>query len=316
MYPWGNDRPYRAWSDMSRKQFGSRLQKLAVHAGFGCPNRDGTKGVGGCTFCNNEGFIPAYCDPQTPLHQQIDRGLAFVRKRYPRARIFVAYFQAYSNTYGPLELLKEVYSHALDHPAISGLVVGTRPDCVDEEKLDYLAFLAKTHYVKIEYGVESCDDETLARVNRGHRFEDSKRALEMTASRGLPSGIHLIFGLPGESRSHMMAQADQVNALPISTIKFHQLQIVDGTPMAAEYLSYPERFELFGLDDYIAFVAEFLERLRPDIAIERLSGEIPPRLIAGKRWEGIRADGVMRRIEAYMKKHGMQQGRLYKSTLQ
>ncbi len=311
MYPWGNKRHFHSLSDSFRQQYGTRLQKLTINAGFSCPNRDGTVATGGCTFCNNEGFNPSYCDPSKPIYLQIEEGLSFIRKRYPRATRFVAYFQAYSNTHAPLARLKEIYDEALQHPAISGLVIGTRPDCVDEEKLDYLARLAKQYFIKIEYGLESCYDNSLKRINRGHTFRESRDAIAMTAKRKLFTGIHLIFGLPGENRTQMLAQADMINRLPIQAVKFHQLQIVKDTPMALEYEQNPGDFALFELDEYVDFVVSFVERLRPDIAIDRFSGEIPPRLIAGKRWGMIRSEAVVRKVEEKMKVLDTHQGRLY-----
>ncbi len=310
MYPWGNRRRFHSLSDSFRQQYGTRLQKLTVHAGFTCPNRDGTVSAGGCTFCNNEGFSPSYCDPSKPIHVQIEEGLTFVRNRYPRANRFVAYFQTYSNTYAPLPRLKEIYGEALRHPAISGLVIGTRPDCVDEEKLDYLAWLARKYFIKIEYGLESCYDDSLKRVNRGHTFRRSEEAIAMTAKKKLFTGIHLIIGLPGETRSQMLAQVDTINRLPIQAIKLHQLQIVKDTPMAIEYEQNPDAFALFDLEEYVDFVVAFLERLRPDIAIDRFSGEIPPRLITGKRWGMIRSDAVIRMVEDKMNALDTYQGRL------
>ncbi len=310
MYPWGNDRRFNSWSDVVRKRFGTRLQKLTINAGFTCPNRDGTVAVGGCTFCNNKGFNPSYCDPEKPIHQQIDEGLAFIRKRYPRASLFLAYFQAYSNTHAPLQVLKEVYHEALSHPDIFGLVIGTRPDCVDDEKLDYLAELSQKHFIKVEYGVESCYDETLQRVNRGHGFEDSRRAIEATAARNISCGIHMIFGLPGESREMMLAQAEMINALPVDTIKFHQLQIVKDTAMALEYLNNPDSFRQFDLEEYVDFMVAFIERLRPEIAIDRFSGEVPPRYILGKRWVNVRADSIIGMIEKRLSEKDTFQGRL------
>lgn len=299
-YPWGSDRRFNAWSDQCRQRFGTRVQKLSVNAGFSCPNRDGTVGWGGCTFCNNEGFSPSYCQPSKPIKQQIDEGLQFMRKRYPRAGKFLAYFQTYSNTYASLEKLKNIYEQALDHPHISGLVIGTRPDCVDAEKLDYLATLAGEYFIKLEYGVESCHDSTLKLINRGHCFADTQRAIAMTAERGLMTGIHMIFGLPGETRKQMLDQSATINELPIDTIKFHQLQIVKNTAMAQEYAMYPERYQLFDLDEYVDFVISFIERLSPHIAIDRFSGEIPTRLIEGKSWGRVRSDILLQMVENKM----------------
>lgn len=309
MYPWGNERRFNSWSDTARRLYGSRLQKITVNAGFTCPNRDGAVSHGGCTFCNNQGFNPPYCDPEKPIKQQIDEGLSFVKKRYPRASRFVAYFQAYSNTYAPLDRLKRVYGEALLHPCISGLVIGTRPDCIDSGKLDYISGLAGKYYVRIEYGVESCYDETLLRINRGHSFADSVRAIKMTSERGIHTGIHLILGLPGESRQQMLEQVGIINKLPVNSVKFHQLQIVRDTSMSIEYERDPEKFQLFSLDEYTSFIVEIAERLRPDIAIDRFAGEIPPRLIIGKRWGNIRYDRVLGIIEKKMVEMDTWQGR-------
>lgn len=307
----GSGRRYHAWADDCRKRYGGRVQKVAVDAGFSCPNRDGTVGVGGCTFCNNEGFNPSYCQHTPSVTGQLQKGLRFVRKRYPRSRFFVAYLQAYSNTHATPDRLKEVYGEALDHPDIQGLVIATRPDCVDEEKLSYLKNLSHKYYIKLEYGLESCHDVTLDRVNRGHTFSDSVRALELTASYGLDAGIHLLFGLPGETRDMMLSQVALVNELPVQSLKMHQLQIVKGTAMSVEYQDHPERFELFTLDEYLSFVARFLERLHPDIAIERFSGEVPLPLHEGLSWGRMRADQVQNRLDQLMQERDTWQGKFF-----
>ncbi len=311
MYSWGNSRRFNSWADVMRKRYGSRIQKLSVNAGFSCPNRDGTIGTGGCTFCDNQAFSPSYCHPDKSVTHQIGQGLAFIRKRYRHAKLFTAYFQSYSNTWAPLHTLKTLYQEALAHPAISGLVIGTRPDCVDAEKLDYLAALAADHIIKVEYGVESCYDKTLRRINRGHFFKDSVKAIRMTAERGISTGAHLVFGLPGESRSQMLEQVHLINRLPLHTIKFHQLQIVKGTRMEKEYIEKPDDFELFDLDEYVDFVSGFLARLRPGIAVERLSGEVPPQYNAGKRWEGVRSDKLISLVEKNLEEKQLHQGIFY-----
>ncbi len=311
MFPWGNKRRYHSWTDAMRKQYGTRLQKLSVNAGFSCPNRDGTVGVGGCTFCDNDAFSPSYCRPDKSVTEQIDQGLRFIKKRYPRASLFVAYFQSFSNTWAPLGRLEEVYQEALAHPAVSGLVIGTRPDCVDADKLDYLAELSRAHIIKLEFGIESCNDHSLKRINRGHRFADSVKAIQMSAKRNLTTGAHMIFGLPGESRVQMLEQVHEINKLPIHTIKFHQLQIVKGTPMASEYATNPDDFALFDPEAYVSFVCEFIARLRPDIAIERLSGEVPPHYNAGKKWNGIRADRMIAMVEQALEEKQLHQGIWY-----
>ncbi len=311
IFPWGNSRRFNSWADYCRKTYGSRIQKVAVNAGFTCPNRDGTISYGGCDFCNNEGFNPSYCHPDLSINDQLNKGLTFLKKRYRKSRIFAAYFQAYSNTHAPLDRLKKIYPEALEHPEISGIVIGTRPDCVDEEKLDYLAGLSEKFFVKIEYGIESCYDETLNRINRGHTFEDSANATKLTAQKGLLTGGHMIFGLPGESRKQMLDQVSFINKLPLKSIKFHQLQIVKNTPMAEEYQNNPGRFELFSMEEYVEFIVRFLERLRPDISLERFSGEVPPALNAGKSWGMIRADQVLNLIEKELELQETWQGKKY-----
>lgn len=309
MYPWGNQRRFNSYAEYLKKQFGGRVQKLAIDAGFTCPNRDGTKGWGGCTYCDNDAFNPSYCHSEKPILQQIEEGIEFHARRYRRASRYLAYFQPYSNTYAPLEKLKEIYSQALSLPDITGLVIGTRPDCIDGEKLEYFRGLADSHYIMLEYGIESCYNRTLKRINRGHSFEDTVAALEMTSQYGIKSGVHLIFGLPGESREEMMNEAEILSAFPVQNVKFHQLQIIKGTRMASEYKEQPEDFLQFSLDDYIEFIIDFVEKLNPAFVIERFAGEVPPRYLAGPGWGLIRNDQVLARIEKRMAERGTWQGK-------
>ncbi len=312
MYPWNTTRRFNAWTDQCRLLYGGRIQKVSINAGFSCPNRDGTVGLGGCTFCNNEGFNPSYCKPEKSITRQLDEGLVFLKGRYPRTSMFVAYFQAYTNTHAPLSRLRLLYGEALSHPQISGIVIGTRPDAVDEVLLDYIASLSyETNYVKIEFGLESCYDDTLLRINRGHGFADSRRAIAMTAERNIATGVHLLLGLPGEGRDRMLEQVTLINELPIQSIKFHQLQIVKGTMMARQYREHPEVFQLFSLEDYLAFMVRFIERLRPDIVIERISGEVPLPYNEGISWGGVRADQVMVRLEHLLEEYDTWQGKYY-----
>lgn len=290
--------PYLTMSEWFRQQFGCRVQKLSVDAGFSCPNRDGTLGTTGCSFCAGEAFSPSYCRTAGSITRQIDEGIRFHQWRYRKAAKYLAYFQAYSNTYAPLELLKERYSEALSHPQISGIVIGTRPDCIDDTKLDYLASLAKKCYVSVEYGIESCYDETLRRIHRGHDFACSERAIRATAERGLHVGGHLILGLPGESRQQMLAEADILSTLPIDSLKLHQLQILRGTELERQWQQDPASLPPpFSLDEYIDLVCDFLRRLRPTIAIERLAGEVPPRYQATPDRSWRRPDGSLLRNE-------------------
>ena len=277
-FPWGDTRRFHSYSAYFRRLFGGRMQKVVIDAGFTCPNRDGTLSTGGCAFCNNDAFSPSYSHRGYSVSRQIDEGILFHRNRYPRAQRYLAYFQSYSNTYKPLAELRSIYDEALRHPAIAGIVVGTRPDCVDAEKLDYFAELAAAgHYVILEYGVESVYDETLRRVNRGHDFAAAARAIEQTAARGIHSGAHFILGLPGESDEMLVAQAAVINALPLDTVKFHQLQLFRDTAMARDYAEHPEQYRFRTLPEYIDLFIDLLERLRPELVIERFAGEAPPR---------------------------------------
>lgn len=304
-----NGRRFNSYGNYLTKQFGGRVQKISVDAGFSCPNRDGKLSTGGCTFCSNTAFNPSYCKPEKSIRQQIEEGIAFHRRRYRRASKYFAYFQPYSNTYQPLETLQEIYQQALEVPGIVGIVIGTRPDLIDEPLLHYLNEIQQTHYVMLEYGVESVYDETLRHVNRGHNFATAERAIRMTASHGIPCGAHFIFGLPGESKAMMHNAADVISQLPLTTVKFHQLQIFKDTKMAEEYQQHPDAFHLFELDEYIDFVIDFAERLNPNIVIERFAGEVPPRFLVSEPWMKLRYDEVLRRIEKRMEERDTWQGK-------
>ncbi len=310
-YPWGDERRFNSYNNYFTKQFGGRVQKISIDAGFSCPNRDGKISTGGCTFCSNAAFNPSYCKPEKSIRQQIEEGIEFHQKRYRRANQYLAYFQAFSNTYKPLEELKSIYTQALEVPEIAGVVIGTRPDLIDEALLQHLSEIQQTHYVMLEYGVESVYDETLKRVNRGHDFATAEKAFRMTADYGIPCGAHFIFGLPGESKPMMLDAADVISRLPLTTVKFHQLQIFKGTKMADEYLEHPEHFHLFDLEEYIDFVIDFAERLNPDIVIERFAGEVPPRFLVSEPWKKLRYDEVLTRIEKRMEERETWQGKCY-----
>lgn len=311
-----NGRRFNAYSNYFMKQFGSRVQKISIDAGFSCPNRDGKISTGGCTFCSNAAFNPSYCKPEKSVRQQIEEGIEFHKRRYRRADKYLAYFQPYSNTYKPLDALKEIYRQALEVPNIIGIVIGTRPDCIDEPLLHNLNEIQKTHYVMLEYGVESVFDETLKRVNRGHDFATAKRAIQRTAEHGIPCGGHFIFGLPGETKDMMLNAADLISQLPLTTVKFHQLQIFRGTQMAEEYLQHPDAFPLFDLEEYIDFVIDFAERLNPYIVIERFAGEVPPRYLVSEPWMKLRYDEVLRKIEQRMEERDTWQGKRYKKQFE
>jgi len=311
LFPWGHNRRYNSYSEYFRREFGTRVQKVTNDAGFTCPNRDGTKGIGGCTYCNNDAFNPSYCQPHKSITQQITEGIEFHQVRYRRSKNYLAYFQAYSNTYSSLEQLRLLYNEALAFPGVVGLVIGTRPDCIDDEKLQYFGELAKTHYVIIEYGIESCYNKTLERINRGHTFEESVAAICKTAAYGIHTGAHLIFGLQGETEEEMLAEAAIVSKLPLDTIKFHQLQIIKGTVMSQDFLANPTQFNLFTLEKYIDFIVRFTERLNPKFVIERFTGEAPPRFQAGPTWGSLRSDQVQILIEKEMEKRDTWQGKYH-----
>ena len=304
-------RRFNSYSNYFKKQFGGRVQKISIDAGFSCPNRDGKISTGGCTFCSNEAFNPSYCRPEKSIKQQIEEGIEFHQRRYRRANKYLAYFQPFSNTYKPLDELKSIYQQALEIPEIVGIVIGTRPDLIDESILLYLNKIQKSHYVMLEYGVESVYDETLKRVNRGHDFATTEKAIHMTAEYGIPRGAHFIFGLPGENKELMLRAADIISRLSLTTVKFHQLQIFKDTPMADEYILHPEHFHLFDLEEYIDFVIDFAERLNPDIVIERFAGEVPPRFLVSEPWMKLRYDEVLAKIEKRMAERDTWQGRLF-----
>ena len=310
-YPWGNERRFNAYSNYFRSRFGARVQKVSIDAGFTCPNRDGTRGTGGCTYCNNDAFNPSYCIPEKSVTQQIEEGIQFHKWRYSEAVSYLAYFQAYSNTYAPLETLKRLYIEALEYPGVTGLIIGTRPDCIDDEKLAFLKELSGRYYVAVEYGIESCYNRTLQRINRGHSFEEAEEAVVKTAELGINTGAHFIFGLPGETRQEMLDQAAIISGLPLTTVKFHQLQIIRGTLMEKEYQINPSDFDLFTWDEYLMFIISFLERLDPALVVERFTGEAPPRFLTGEGWGKKRTDQIVGLVEKKMEELDTWQGRLF-----
>ena len=326
-YAFPDGKRYNSFVGYFKRRYGERLQKIVLDAGFTCPNRDGKVGRGGCTYCDNAAFHPAYSTAGKSLHQPMDEGIEFHKVRYRTTEHYLAYFQSFSNTYAPLSRLRELYEEALGHPDVVGIVIGTRPDCVDEEKLDYLADLSQgkvlagwsrtvasqvrtAPIVIVEYGVESCYDRTLLRINRGHDFETARRAITMTAEHGLDVGAHFILGLPGESVQMMLDSCEQINSLPLRSVKFHQLQIVKGTRMEKEYAECPEDFVRFSLEEYLDFFVDMLERLRPDLFIERFVGEVPPRFVNETPWGLIRNVELLRLLEQRLASRATWQGRL------
>lgn len=291
-------------------RYGLRLQRLPLDGGFTCPNRDGTVGEGGCTFCDNRAFHPVYTAGKT-ISEQVDAGIDFHRRRGRKADGYLAYFQAFSNTYAPLATLRTRYEEALSHPLIRGLVIATRPDCVDGEKLDYLSEIRSRGFlVEVEYGIESVYDSTLTRVNRGHSFACTREAILETAHRDIPVGGHLIIGLPGESRPMILDAAEVLSALPLTALKLHQLQILKGTAVEKEFREAPSDFLRPGPDEYIDLLVDFLERLRPDIAIGRIVSSVPP-AFTDAPWGLLRQEELVKRLEARLEERDTFQGRWY-----
>lgn len=288
---------FRCYSDYLKEIFGGSVQKIPLDAGFSCPNRDGTISVGGCAFCDNSAFTASYCDSALSVSEQLRRGVEFHRSRSRASEKYLAYFQSYSNTHADLSRLRSLYEEALSFPGVEGLVIGTRPDCVDEQKLDYLAGLARDSYVLIEYGVESCRDEVLSSINRGHDFECSRRAIRMTLDRGIRVGAHLIFGLPGESREQMLDGVSALSEFQLDTIKFHQLQIIRGTRYADMYAQDPSIFKLFGMEEYLDLVALAISRMRSGTVLERFVNEVPPKYLIAPCWGGCKGDFLWKKLE-------------------
>lgn len=293
---------YGAWM---RRQFPFRVQKISIDAGFSCPNRDGHISHGGCTFCDNRTFNPSYCQPSKSITEQITEGKEFFRHKYPDMK-YLAYFQAFSNTYATLDTLQRRYEEALSAEDVVGIVIGTRPDCVSDEILNYLESLNRQTFMIVEYGIESVSDDTLRRVNRGHNFECSRRAIIETHNRGILTGAHIILGLPGESAEDNVRQADIVSALSIDILKLHQLQIIRGTQLAAEYERQP--FNLYTADEYIDLCRRYIERLRPDMVLERFVSQSPKELLVAPKW-GLKNYEFANRFVNYMKRMDSWQGK-------
>lgn len=308
-FPDENGKRYRDFSGYFKNHFGVRVQKISIDAGFTCPNRDGVKGVGGCSYCNNLTFKPEYCHLEKSVSQQLEEGIQFFSRKY-KTMEYLAYFQAYSNTYAPLDNLKELYSEALNYPKVLGLVIATRPDCVNDEILDYLQELARNHYVMVEFGIESHKNSSLDRMNRGHHFEESVWAIRETARRGIHNCAHLILGLPGESEQDWIDQAKMMSELPVENLKLHQLQIHKGTRLYREYHEHPEDFRLFSVDEYLDLMVKYLELLNPEIVVERFVSEAPDKLLIAPRW-GMKNFEFTAKLEKLLEERETWQGRLF-----
>lgn len=295
---------YNSFSSWIREKFPFRVQKISVDAGFSCPNRDGRVSSGGCTFCDNRTFNPTYCNRHLTIRQQIEAGKSFFAGKYPEMK-YVAYFQAYSNTYATVDELRRKYEEALGCDDVVGIVIGTRPDCISTATLDYLEELSRQTFLTVEYGIESTDNATLRRINRGHTFECSARAINATAERGITVGGHVIVGLPGESHADIVKQAERISATKLDILKIHQLQIVRGTRLAGEYEREP--FHVFSVDEYISIIAEYIQNLRPGIVLERFVSQSPKQMLIAPDW-GLKNYEFTNRLNNYLKKNNIRQG--------
>ncbi len=301
---------YLDYSSYIKATFGKRVQKIAVDIGFSCPNRDGTKGFGGCTYCNNDTFNPDYCEPTKSITQQLQEGISFFSKKY-KTQQYLAYFQAYTNTYADLSSLKKMYEEALNFKGVIGLVIGTRPDCISKEIIDYLDELSKKKIISLEFGVETTNEKTLKNINRCHTFEDTKSTFELCKNKGFELGAHIILGLPSENKSELLNHAVELSKLPIKTLKIHHLQIVKNSVMGVQYKRNPKDFKLFSAENYIDFIAEFISHLRPDIIIERFISEAPKELLIAPNWNGLKNFEIVAKIDKKLIEKNTWQGKNY-----
>lgn len=300
---------YNDFSHWIRRQFPFRVQKISVDAGFSCPNRDGRLGTGGCIYCNNETFSPAYCNRRKSVTEQLEDGKMFFARKYPDMK-YLAYFQAFTNTYASFDKLKALYEEALGVENVVGIVIGTRPDCVSTDLLDYLQELSSRTFVLVEYGIETTNDETLMFINRGHDFECSRKAVEETKKRGILTGGHVILGLPGEDEQESFRQAGIISSLPLDILKVHQLQVIRGTRLACSYEEKP--FHLYSVDEYIHLIAGYIQRLRATIVLERFVSQSPKNLLLAPKW-GLKNYEFTNLLNNYLLRNNITQGELCNS---
>ena len=298
---------YNDYGTWIRRQFPYRVQKISIDAGFTCPNRDGRISTGGCIYCDNRTFNPSYCQRRHSVTQQLEEGKRFFAHKYPDMK-YLAYFQAFTNTYAPLSQLKALYEEALQVDDIVGIVIGTRPDCVSDELLDYLAELNQRTFVLVEYGIESANNDTLLRINRGHSFEQSQEAIQRTHQRGLLTGAHIILGLPGEDAAESLRQASIISSLPIDILKIHQMQIIRGTRLAEEFAANP--FHIYTVDEYIQLIAEYIQRLRSDLILERFVSQSPKELLIAPHW-GLKNYEFTNLLVNHLKQNKIYQGQFF-----
>ena len=304
-----NQTRYNDFAGFLAGHFPYKVQKISVNAGFTCPNRDGSKGYGGCTYCNNQTFNPEYCRTEKSVAQQLEEGKVYFAHKYPHMK-YLAYFQAYTNTYGELEGLIQMYEEALKVDGVVGIVIGTRPDCMPDTLLDYLEELNKRTFLIVEYGIESTYDTTLKRINRGHSYECTVEAVKRTAERGIRVGGHVILGLPGESKEMILHQPAQLSELPLTTLKLHQLQLIKGTRMAHEFAENPSDFHLYDADEYIDLVIDYIQLLRPDIVLERFVSQSPKELLIAPDW-GLKNYQFTDKVKKRLRERDAWQGKYY-----
>ncbi|MGN0222243.1 MAG: TIGR01212 family radical SAM protein [Prevotella sp.] len=304
--------PYNDYGHWLRSQFPYKVQKISIDAGFSCPNRDGTLSQGGCIFCDNRTFNPSYCNRQKSIREQLQEGKEFFRRKYPDMK-YLAYFQAYSNTYAPIETLQKRYEEALECEDVVGIVIGTRPDCIDGPKLSYLQQLSRQVFVTVEYGIESTNDEVLQRINRGHDYACARKAVEETAARGITTAAHLILGLTEEDEKQCETQARQISALPLDILKLHQLQIIKGTPLAMQYQEHP--FHLYSVNEFIRLTGIYIAHLRPNIVLERFVSQSPKELLLAPQW-GLKNHEFTNLLVNYLKEKGIHQGMYWQKESQ
>jgi radical SAM protein (TIGR01212 family) len=296
---------FNTFGSYVKKTFGTLVQKVNIDAGFTCPNRDGTLSEGGCVFCNNDSFKPGECRPALSVNKQVQNGISYLKRRYG-AQKFIAYFQAYTNTYAPVGDLERIYREALSESSVVGIAVGTRPDCIDTEKLDLLVDIAKDKFVLVEYGLQSIYEKSLRYINRGHDYDTFLKAVEETHARGLHTGVHTIVGIPTETREETLEMADELSGTPVEFIKIHQLQVIKDTPLAETFKHEP--FHVFEYEEYLDFVVDFIERLRPDLVLQRLFATAPDEILIAPQWGRTRHE-ILRDIERRFVERNTWQGR-------
>ena len=308
-----SNKPIKTFSNFLQEKFPFKVQKISINAGFTCPNRDGTKGLGGCTYCNNQTFSPQYCSTEKSVTKQLQEGIQFFSRKYPLMK-YLAYFQSYTNTHGTLESLLSKYNEALNYPDVVGIIIGTRPDCMPDNLLEALYPISKHSFVLIEYGVESTCDQTLEYINRGHTYEEAVDTINTTSKKGLMCGAHLILGLPGENRETILSHAKKISNLPLTSVKLHQLQLIRHTKMEKQFEENPEKFHLYSIDEYIDLCIDFIELLNPEFVLERFTSQSPKELLIAPDW-GLKNFEFTAQVNKRIAERGAWQGRLFSQEL-